>query len=47
MRYNSALMASLVRVQLHMPQTSALVLELAQDFMRRAANVDLHQCPFL
>jgi len=31
-------------VQLQMPQTIALALESAQDFMRRAALVDLHQC---
>lgn len=33
------------RVQLQMPQTSALALESAQDFMQRAAQVDLQQCP--
>jgi len=30
---------------MQMPQTSALALQSAQDFMRRAAQVDLPHCP--
>lgn len=33
------------RTQMHMPQSNPLSLESAQDFMRRVAQVDLHQCP--
>ena len=32
------------RAQMQMPQSNAAALESAQDFMRRVANVDLHQC---
>ena len=33
------------RAQLQMPQSNAVALESAQDFMRRVVQVDLHQCP--
>ena len=31
-------------MQMQMPRSNAVALESAQDFMRRVANVDLHQC---
>ena len=33
------------RTQMQMPQANPVALESAQDFMRRVAQVDLHQCP--
>lgn len=34
------------RAQMQMPQSNAVALESAQDFLRRVAKVDLHQCPY-
>jgi len=33
------------RAQMQMPQSNPVALESAQDFLRRVAQVDLHQCP--
>lgn len=33
------------RAQMQMPQSKPVALESAQDFLRRVAQVDLHQCP--
>jgi hypothetical protein len=34
-----------VRTQMQMPQSNPVAQESAQDFLRRVAQVDLHQCP--
>jgi len=42
---NKAPALAQARTQMQMPQSNPLAQESAQDFMRRVAQVDLHQCP--